>query len=118
MAALTVLSGQYSALSVNGVLIIVWLATVNTAFAFFMWNWTLKAIPAYELIMLQDLMLVEIAFFALAFLGETITPIMAGGIVLVLAGVITVQLKSKGTRNPPEGGGWANRAATRHDGEP
>jgi len=118
MAALTVLAGQYSALSVNGVLIIVWLATVNTAFAFFMWNWTLKAIPAYELIMLQDLMLVEIAFFALAFLGETITPIMAGGIVLVLAGVITVQLKSKGKRNPLEGGGWANRAASGNDGEP
>jgi drug/metabolite transporter (DMT)-like permease len=103
MAVLTVLSGRYSTLSTNGVLIIVWLATVNTALAFFMWNWTLKAIPAYELTVLQDLMLVEIAFFALAFLGETITPIMAGGIVLVLVGVMIAQLRGKGTRELPEG---------------
>jgi drug/metabolite transporter (DMT)-like permease len=103
MVVLTVLSGRYSTLSTNGVLIIVWLATVNTALAFFMWNWALKAIPAYEITVLQDLMLVEIAFFALVLLGETITPIMAGGIVLVLAGVMIAQLKGKGTQSLLQG---------------
>jgi len=95
MLAMTVLSGEYAPLTADGVTIIVWLATVNTAFAFFAWNWTLKAIPAYELTVLQDLMLVEIAIFAFAFLGETITPLMAAGIVLVLAGVAIVQLRGR-----------------------
>jgi drug/metabolite transporter (DMT)-like permease len=118
MAALTVFSGQYSALSANGVLIIVWLATANTALAFFTWNWALKAIPAYEITVLQDLMLVEIALFAMVFLGETITPIMAGGIVLVLAGVMVVQLKGKGTQDPPKGLGSAKQAVSGKDSTP
>jgi drug/metabolite transporter (DMT)-like permease len=105
MAALTVLSGQYSAVTASGALIIVWLATVNTALAFFLWNWTLKTIPAYELTVLQDLMLAEIALFSLAFLGETITPIMVAGMSLVLAGVVMVQLLGKGMRKHPEAGG-------------
>ena len=95
MIVLTLLSGEYTPLSIEGILIVVWLATVNTALAFFLWNWTLKAIPAYELTVLQDLMLVEIAFFALLFLGEAISLLMAVGIALVLAGVGVVQLKAR-----------------------
>jgi drug/metabolite transporter (DMT)-like permease len=95
MIILTLFSGEYAPLNTEGILIVVWLATVNTALAFFLWNWTLKAIPAYELTVLQDLMLVEIAFFALLFLGETISVLMAVGIALVLAGVGVVQLKAR-----------------------
>jgi len=95
MIVLTLLSREYAPLTLDGVLIIIWLATVNTALAFFVWNWTLKAIPAYDLTVLQDIMLVEIAVFALLFLGETITPLMALGIGLVLAGVAVVQLKAR-----------------------
>lgn len=95
MAVLTLLSNQYAALTTNGILIIIWLATVNTALAFFMWNWALKAIPAYELTVLQNVMLVEIALFAFVFLQETITPVMVGGMALVLAGVFVVQARMK-----------------------
>lgn len=98
MVVLTLVSNQYAALTTNGVLIIVWLATVNTALAFFMWNWVLRAIPAYELTVLQNVMLVEIAIFAFVFLQETITPIMMVGMALVLAGVFIVQARS-GRRN-------------------
>jgi drug/metabolite transporter (DMT)-like permease len=94
MAVMTVLSGQYAPLTLDGIVIIIWLATANTALAFFMWNWSLKTIPAYELTVLQDLMLVEIAIFAYVFLQEEITPLMAGGMALVLAGVLVVQLKT------------------------
>ena len=96
MAALTFMTGQYAALTPRGILIIVWLATANTALAFFMWNWSLKTIPAYELTVFQDLMLVEIAIFAFVFLQETITPLMVGGIALVLVGVLIVQLRARG----------------------
>ena len=90
---LTLLSDQYAPLTTDGVLIIVWLATVNTALAFFMWNWALRSIPAYELTVLQNVMLVEIALFAFVFLQETITPVMMGGMALVLAGVFVVQAR-------------------------
>lgn len=94
MVVLTLLSGQYAALTTEGALIIFWLATVNTALAFFLWNWSLKAIPAYELTVLQNLMLVEIALFAFVFLQETITPLMVAGMALVLAGVFVVQARA------------------------
>jgi drug/metabolite transporter (DMT)-like permease len=95
MAALTAATREYAPLSAAGVETVVFLAVVNTAFAFLAWNWTLKAIPAYELTVLQDLMLVEIAAFSLVFLGEVITPVMYAGIALVLAGVVLVQLKGR-----------------------
>jgi len=95
MVAMTVLAGQYAALTANGILIIIWLATANTALAFFLWNWSLKEIPAYELTVLQDLMLIEIAVFAFVFLQETITPLMIGGMALVLVGVFMVQIAAK-----------------------
>ena len=95
MVVLTVLTGQYAPLTPNGILIIIWLATANTALAFFMWNWSLKTIPAYELTVFQDLMLVEIAIFAFVFLQETITPLMVGGMALVLVGVLIVQFKAR-----------------------
>ena len=100
MAVLTALSGQYAVLTQSDALIILWLATANTALAFFLWNWALKVIPAYELTVLQNMMLVEIAIFAFVFLQETITPVMIGGMALVLAGVFLVQARAgtKGRR--------------------
>jgi len=95
MAAMTIMTGQYAPLTSSGILIVVWLATANTALAFFMWNWSLKTIPAYELTVFQDLMLVEITVFAFVFLQETITPLMIGGMALVLVGVLIVQLKAR-----------------------
>jgi len=95
MAVLTALTGQYAQLTTNGVIIIVWLATANTALAFFLWNWSLKAIPPYELTVFQDLMLVEIAILAFVFLQETITTLMIGGMALVLVGVLIVQVKAR-----------------------
>jgi len=95
MVVLTLVSGQYAPLTLSGILIIVWLATANTALAFFMWNWSLRSIPAYELTVFQDLMLVEIAIFAFIFLQETITPFMVGGMALVLVGVLIVQFRAR-----------------------
>jgi drug/metabolite transporter (DMT)-like permease len=106
MAVLTVLSGQYAALTTSGILIIIWLATANTALAFFMWNWALRSIPAYELTVLQNVMLVEIALFAFVFLQETITSLMVVGMALVLAGVFVVQSQA-GRRS-----GRANRSVS------
>ena len=111
MILLTLLTGQYSPLTSEGVLIIVWLATANTALAFFLWNWALKAIPAYELTVLQNIMLIEIALFAFVFLQETITPVMMVGMALVLAGIFVVQARA-GRKDGP-GGEGASRGVLR-----
>lgn len=99
MVGLTAASREYAPLTPQGVLIVVWLATANTALAFYLWNWSLQAIPAYELTLMQDVMLIEIALFAFFFLGEPITPVMVAGMGMVLAGVLVVQWK--GRAGPP-----------------
>jgi len=81
--------------SSKGWLIIIWLSTINTAFAFYMWNHILKSIPAYRLSILQNTMLVQIGLLSVFFLDEVITVNMILGILLVLSGVILVQMKAK-----------------------
>jgi len=77
----------------SGFLIIVWLSLVNTAFAFYLWNHTLRSLKAYELSMLQNTMLIQIALLASIFLGEQLTTNKILGIILVLTGVTLVQIR-------------------------
>jgi drug/metabolite transporter (DMT)-like permease len=91
------------AISYNGLEIILWLSVVNTAFAFLLWNHALKTIRAYELSVLQNSMMVEVAVFAWIFLGEQITPIMFAGMGLVILGIILVQFPALRRTQPIEG---------------
>jgi drug/metabolite transporter (DMT)-like permease len=75
--------------------IIAWLAVINTAFAFTLWNKTLRTLTAVESSILNSLMLPQIALMALFFLGEKLTGKEIVGLVLVGVGVIVVQLKQK-----------------------
>jgi drug/metabolite transporter (DMT)-like permease len=68
--------------------IIVWLALVNTAFAFTLWNKTLRTLPAMESSMINNTMLVQIALLAWIFLGDTITPLEVVGLGLATIGVL------------------------------
>jgi len=74
-------------------LIIAWLAVVNTALAFTLWNRTLQVLTAVESSILNSLMLPQIAILALIFLGERLTARDIAGLVLVGIGIIVVQLK-------------------------
>lgn len=85
----------FQPISSKGWLIIIWLSTINTAFAFYVWNHILKSIPAYRLSILQNTMLVQIGLLSVFFLDEVITVNMILGILLVLSGVILVQMKTK-----------------------
>ncbi len=85
----------FQPISSKGWLIIIWLSTINTAFAFYVWNHILKSIPAYRLSILQNTMLVQIGLLSVFFLDEVITVNMILGILLVLSGVILVQMKAK-----------------------
>ena len=88
-------------ISPRGWLLIVWLAVVNTAFAFTLWNLSLQRLSAVESASINNTMLVQIALLAWIFLGEAPGALGLLGIALVSAGVYVVQA----TR-------WARIAAT------
>lgn len=71
--------------------LIAWLAVVNTALAFTLWNKTLQTLTAVESSVLNNTMLVQIAILAWLFLGESPGPIEIAGLALVVAGAFLVQ---------------------------
>lgn len=74
-------------------LIIGWLAVVNTAFAFTLWNHSLRTLTALESSVINNLMLIEIALLAWVFLGETLDQREMLGLVVALVGIVAVQLR-------------------------
>jgi len=75
--------------------IIVWLALVNTAFAFTLWNHTLRTLTAVESSVINSLMMPQIAILAYIFLGESLTAKEIWGLVLVGIGVLIVQVQRR-----------------------
>jgi drug/metabolite transporter (DMT)-like permease len=79
------------AITTAGWLIIAWLAIINTAFAFTLWNLSLQRLTAVESASINNTMLVQIALLAWLFLGEAPGAIGLLGIALVSGGVYLVQ---------------------------
>jgi len=75
--------------------IIAWLAVVNTAFAFTIWNHTLQTLSAVESSIINSLMMPQIAILAFIFLGEGLTAKEIIGLILVGVGVLVVQLRKR-----------------------
>ena len=75
--------------------IIAWLAVVNTAFAFTVWNHTMQTLSAVESTIINSLMMPQIAILAYFFLGETLTVKEIVGLILVGVGVLVVQLRKR-----------------------
>lgn len=76
-------------------LIIGWLAVVNTALAFTLWNHTLRTLSAVESSIINSLMMPQIAILAYVFLGEALDAKEIIGLLLVSLGVIVVQLSRR-----------------------
>jgi drug/metabolite transporter (DMT)-like permease len=79
-------------LSLAGWLIIGWLAVVNTALAFTLWNITLRTLSAVESSIINNTMLIQIAVLAWLFLGEQLGLKNVVGLILAAVGVLLVQL--------------------------
>lgn len=77
-------------ISIRAWVIIVWLATVNTALAFTLWNWALRHLSAVSSAAINNTMLVQIAVLAWIFLGERPDGRQLIGIVVVSLGVYLV----------------------------
>ena len=61
----------FSAIPLSSWSIIIWLGVVNTAVAFFLWNFALEQIDAFRLSVLQNTMLIQITILSILILGET-----------------------------------------------
>lgn len=80
-------------ISASGWTTIIWLAVVNTAFAFLLWNKTLQKLSAVESSIINNTMLFQIAALSWIFLGDQISLIGMIGLVCAAFGAILVNLK-------------------------
>ena len=83
-----------------GWLAVAWLAVVNTALAFTLWNHTLRRLTAIESSLINNTMLVQIAILAWLFLGEPIGAREGLGLLVALAGTVLVQLPAARSASP------------------
>ena len=72
-------------------LIILWLAVVNTAVAFTLWNRTLRVLSAMESTIINNTMTIQIAILAVLFLGESLNAKSIAGLALAVIGTFLVQ---------------------------
>ena len=83
------------AISTQNILYLLWLAVINTALAFTIWNFTLRTLSAMESSIINGTMLIQIAVLAWTFLGEEITPQEGIGMLIAASGAVLVQIKIK-----------------------
>lgn len=79
-------------------LLIGWLAAINTALAFTLWNRIQQTLSAVESSVINGLMLPQIALLAWLFLGEGLMLRQILGLGLVVAGTLLVQLSVRPSR--------------------
>lgn len=78
--------------SVQGWLILGWLAAANTALAFWLWNRAQMRLSALEASLINNTMMIQIALLAVAVLGERPTPLQIVGLTLAGVAVLAVQM--------------------------
>ncbi|MCH7974653.1 MAG: DMT family transporter, partial [Bacteroidetes bacterium] len=82
-------------ISTQNLLYLLWLAVINTALAFVIWNYTLRTLTAMESSIINGTMLIQIALLAWIFLGEGITLKEIIGMAVAVVGAVLVQLRVK-----------------------
>jgi drug/metabolite transporter (DMT)-like permease len=80
-------------ISFQNILYLLWLAVINTALAFTIWNFTLRTLSAMESSIINGTMLIQIAVLAWIFLGEAITLQEGIGMLIAAGGALLVQMK-------------------------
>ncbi len=88
-----VLLEGFPSISPTGWVIIAWLAFINTAFAFTLWNLTLRTLSAIESSIINSTMMIWIPVFAVLFLGESISVKQVIGLLAAGLGTLVVQLR-------------------------
>ena len=90
----------WPSLSLRLALIISWLAVVNTAVAFTLWNRSMRTLAAVDSAAINNTMLAQIALLGLLFLGESPGVVGGVGIALVTVGAyVTTNSGARATRS-------------------
>jgi len=84
---------EFPTLTLRNVLVLTWLAVVNTAFAFTLWNRTLQILTAVESSIIVNTMLIQIALQAWIFLGERTGLWDIVGLCLATIGILLANLR-------------------------
>ena len=87
------LQNGFPEISFKNFIYLIWLSLINTAFAFTIWNLTLRNLTAMESSIINGTMLIQIAILAWIFLDEKITLQEGGGMLIAGLGALFVQLK-------------------------
>ncbi len=85
----------FPVVNLKSLLFLLWLAVINTALAFTIWNYTLRTLTAMESSIINGTMLIQIAVLAYLFLGEPVSFKEIIGMILAAAGALIVQLRLK-----------------------
>jgi drug/metabolite transporter (DMT)-like permease len=88
-------------LSPTNWLVVGWLAVVNGAFAFALWNHTLRTLQAVESSLINNTMLYQIAVLAWIFLDERLTPSQIAALIVAGIGVTLAQLRQTQSASEP-----------------
>jgi drug/metabolite transporter (DMT)-like permease len=89
------LSQGFGQLDLSQWLIIGWLAVVNTAFAFTLWNTALRTLTAVEAGIINNTMLIQVAILSWLFLEEPLSPKQIFAMLIVITGMIIVRLRRR-----------------------
>lgn len=81
------------ALNLKNWIFLLWLAGINTAFAFTLWNVTLRSLTAMESSIINGTMLIQIAILAWYYLGEKISIQEGLGMAIAATGAVLVQIR-------------------------
>ena len=84
---------QPPVMTLQGWGIILWLALANTAFAFTLWNHTLRTLTATQSSVIGGTMMIWVPILAYFFIGENITSKEILGLVVTGIGTLIVQLR-------------------------
>ncbi len=89
----------FAQLDLSQWLIIAWLAVVNTAFAFTMWNTSLRTLNAVEASIINNTILIQVAILAWIFLDEPLNNKQIIAMFFVVTGMIIAQLRGDSHKN-------------------
>ena len=93
MLALGLVLQGWPSITPGGWLAILWLAVINSALAFTLWNQTLAVLSAVESSIINNTMLIQIAVLAWLFLDERLSVLHLIGLGLAAVGILVVQLR-------------------------
>ena len=83
--------------SLAGLIIVLWLAVINTALAYMLYNHALRTLTALEMNVLLNLSPLGTALLAALLLHEQMAPVQILGMIIVILGVSAVQWGGRGT---------------------